>query len=206
MDGRVGGPLASRSERELMNDPTTIAAILSALAAGDDPFTGLRLTNAQILEDPRVRAALAAAAERLDPDMRLSSVRWVDTAKRTTVEGATSDDYSRKGKAWTSGEQARLIEAFALELPIADIAKDLGRTRGAISSRLVMLGLKSAADTPKGNERFLRHFEQGQMLPHTITANVMARASRLLAAEDPEHASERLEAALAKYAADEKRP
>jgi len=183
-----------------MDDATTIAAILSALAAGDDPFTGLRLTDARILEDDRVRAALAAAAERLDPDMRLSNVQWVDETAGTSKAPAGA---SRKGESWTSEEQDRLVQAFDLDLPIADIAREFQRTQGAITSRLVYLGLKPAPDSPKGDERFLRHFERGHLLPRAVTVEVLERAARVLAAVDPEHARARLEAALAQYAAHE---
>lgn len=39
-----------------MDDPTHIAAILAALANGDDPFTGLPLPEGHALADVRVKA------------------------------------------------------------------------------------------------------------------------------------------------------
>jgi hypothetical protein len=166
-----------------MNEHTPVAAILAALASGDHPFTGMPLPEDHVLRDPRVQQALATAAAALDPDMG---------------DGPGADDDERQGAAWGEDEVRRLVEAFDRGDSPADMSKAHGRTRGAIRSRLVYLGLVQAHGG-KADARFLQHFERGHLLPRTVTEEVVERARRLLRAADPDGADARLAGALGRY-------
>lgn len=181
------------------DDSTTIAAILAALAAGDDPFTGLPLPPEQRLTDPRIRAALGAAAERLDPDMRLDAVRWAEPAPGS-ARPDEDDDPERQGKAWSAEEVERLVDAFDRGASIRELAADHRRTHGAITARLVYLGLRQV-ETRKGDAKFVHHVEHGHLLSRALDGETLARAARLLLAEDPAGAEDRLLAAVDLYLA-----
>ncbi len=175
-------------------EPTHVAAILAALANGDDPFTGLPLAEGHVLKDDRVKAALAAAAGLIDPEMKLDQVQWTAEAPPAAA------GRERKGQAWTAEEEQRLVAGFDAGLSAATIAQEMGRTAGAIRSRLIYLGLK-VVETPKGDVRFLKNFEAGHLLSRCLDRAVLARAARLLRAEDPGGAGARMEAAVERYAA-----
>ncbi len=170
-----------------MDPPTHIAAILAALANGDDPFTGLPLPPEHVLTDDRIRAALATAAGLIDPEMEVAP------------RAADNPQPPRQGKAWDADEQARLVQGHDAGKTHKAMAQELGRTTGAIRSRLVHLGLV-VVETPKGDERFLRHFERAHLLSRCVDQGVVRRAARLMAAQDPSTASSRLDEAVARYA------
>ena len=102
-------------------EPLTPAVILDRLAHGIDPFTGQRLTG------PYAHAetvhALRLAAEAL---------RRAEQRQRPQPEHA--------GKAWESEEEKLVAEAFDDGMSIAAIARNHGRTAGAIRARLIRLG------------------------------------------------------------------
>lgn len=52
---------------------------------------------------------------------------------------ATVDDGTQNYKPWTKEEEERLIDEYQNEFPIADIAKNLNRAPGAVSSRISRL-------------------------------------------------------------------
>jgi len=101
--------------------------IIRALADGVDPYTG----------------------EPFPPD---SPYQRADTVRAlyTILEAAESGKKPRKpadptkpraGGKWTPEEERRLRDAFTAHKPIPELAKDHGRTTGAITARLVKLGL-----------------------------------------------------------------
>ncbi len=49
------------------------------------------------------------------------------------------DDGTQNYKPWTKEEEERLIDEYQSEFPIADIAKNLNRAPGAVSSRISRL-------------------------------------------------------------------
>lgn len=51
----------------------------------------------------------------------------------------TVDDGTQNYKPWTKEEEERLIDEYQNEFPIADIAKNLNRAPGAVSSRISRL-------------------------------------------------------------------
>ena len=55
---------------------------------------------------------------------------------------------SNAGKPWTEMEEDKLLDEFDSKMPIAEIAKEHGRSRGGIEARLVKLGKISKPDFP----------------------------------------------------------
>jgi predicted house-cleaning noncanonical NTP pyrophosphatase (MazG superfamily) len=51
------------------------------------------------------------------------------------------------GKPWTETEEEKLLDEFDSKIPIAEIAKEHGRSEGGIEARLVKLGRISKPDT-----------------------------------------------------------
>ncbi len=53
---------------------------------------------------------------------------------------------ANRGRPWTDAEHASLADAFAEGTAPVDIARSMGRTRGAVLARLVRLGLLDEAE------------------------------------------------------------
>ena len=107
--------------------------IIQALADGIDPATGQQFPpNSPYQRDDTVRApytVLEALSSAPSASRREKPPRPTDPAK------------PRAGGKWTEEEEQRLRGAFHASKPFDEIAKDHGRTRGAITTRLVKLGL-----------------------------------------------------------------
>lgn len=99
--------------------------ILRSLAEGVDPLTGEILSSESVYNKPDVIRALYTILEVTAPK-QLQPL----------------DPHRNAGKPWTALEDDKLRDEFAEKLKIADIAKEHGRTYGAIESRLEHLGLK----------------------------------------------------------------
>ena len=99
--------------------------IIRSLAEGVDPFTGELLPRESIFNSPDVIRALYTVWEATSPK-----------------PGSASAASPNAGKPWTSAEDDKLREEFAEKLPISEIAREHGRSYGAIESRLEHLGLK----------------------------------------------------------------
>lgn len=95
--------------------------IVRTLADGVDPTTGEVLPADSVYNYPEVIRALFAVLEASDPQL---------------------DPYRNAGKPWTDAEDDKLRDEFEAKMKISDIAKEHGRTYGAIESRLDHLGLK----------------------------------------------------------------
>ncbi len=110
--------------------------IIQALADGIDPYTGEQFppdSPYQRADTVRALYTILEAAE--DKTRRIpAGPRQIDP------------DKPMAGGKWTEEEEQRLRDAYAAHKPITEIATDHGRTPGAISSRLVRLGL--IEDTP----------------------------------------------------------
>lgn len=97
--------------------------IIRTLADGVDPTTGEVLPAESAYNSPEVIRALFTLLEYVNKD--------------------TGRDLLRNaGKPWTDAEDDKLRDEFLSKLRISDIAKEHGRSYGAIESRLDHLGLK----------------------------------------------------------------
>ena len=99
--------------------------IVRSLADGTDPTTGELLSGESVYNKSDVIRALYTI--------------WEATAPQPVPQ---LDPYRNVGKPWTEMEDDKLIDEFLANMKIADIAKEHGRTYGAIESRLDHLGLK----------------------------------------------------------------
>lgn len=109
-----------------MNLSETIK-ILAALAEGVNPITGEILAPGQPFEEPSVIRALYTAVQHL---------RQVQAKAEQSVPSPP-----KAYQAWNVEEDQELIRQFNANIPIKTIADSHGRTRGAIQSRLIRLGL-----------------------------------------------------------------
>ena len=104
--------------------------IVRLLAEGVDPLTGEMLSNESIYNKPDVIRALYTVLEVTAPKTEASKPAQPRDPKRNA------------GKPWTAVEGDKLRDEFEEKMNISDIAKEHGRTYGAIESRLEHLGLK----------------------------------------------------------------
>lgn len=103
--------------------------IIRTLADGVDPTTGEVLPGESVYNSPQVIRALFTMLEA--------------TSEKETVRHSHDAQPKRNaGKPWTDIEDDKLRDEFASKMPIAEIAKEHGRTYGAIESRLDYLKLK----------------------------------------------------------------
>ena len=96
--------------------------IIRSLAEGVDPSTGEILPSESVYNRPDVIRALYTMLEETTPK--------------------PLNHYRNAGKPWTEAEDDKLVAEFHAKMKIADIAKEHGRTYGAIESRLDHLGVK----------------------------------------------------------------
>lgn len=97
--------------------------IIRLLANGVNPITGEVLPAESVYNSPEVIRALFTLLENDNKDM-------------------VKDPLRNARKPWTEAEDGKLREEFFAKLKISDIAKEHGRSHGAIESRLDHLGLK----------------------------------------------------------------
>jgi hypothetical protein len=112
--------------RNLTMSPHEAKSIIEALANSVDPETGEVLSAQSVFNNPQVIRALFIATNALD-----------SLAKREKREKALPDN---TGKAWSELEDSELLSAFDVGSSIKDIAAKHGRTKGAITARLLRLG------------------------------------------------------------------
>ena len=96
--------------------------IIRILADGVDPATGEVLAKENVFNSPDVIRALYTV--------------WEATALQS------GGPLRNAGKVWTEIEDDKLRDEFFQNAKITDIAKEHGRSYGAIESRLDYLGLK----------------------------------------------------------------
>jgi len=101
--------------------------IIQALADGVDPYTGEHFPA----DGPYQRADTVRALYTL--------LEAAESGKKPPKP--VDPNKPRAGGKWTDEEEQRLRAAFAAQKPIDDVAKDHGRTPGAITARLLKLGL-----------------------------------------------------------------
>lgn len=101
-----------------------VISYVESLANGIDPTSGGRIRH-DVFRATEVVQALACAARLLREERAPST-----SMARPPAAGAP----------WTGEEEARLENEYDSGMPIRDIARQHGRTPGAITSRLVRLG------------------------------------------------------------------
>ena len=99
--------------------------IIRSLAEGVDPNTGEVLSKESVYHKPDVIRALYTILEATNP---------------APVPPAIP--HPNAGKPWSDIEDDKLRDEFDARMKISEIAKEHGRTRGAIESRLEYLSLK----------------------------------------------------------------
>lgn len=99
--------------------------IIRTLADGVDPTSGEVLPKESVYNSPDVIRALFVVLDATSP-----------------AQAYLNAPYRNAGKPWTDAEDEKLHDEFISKIKISDIAKEHGRTNGAIESRLEHLGLK----------------------------------------------------------------
>ena len=102
-------------------DITRAKELLSALADGIDPFTGELLPQNHVCNRPEMIRAFHEVLNRIPSSKKKSLPR-------------------NAGKPWTDIEEEKLLDEFDAGMTTSAIAKEHGRSRGAIETRLVNLG------------------------------------------------------------------
>ena len=102
-------------------------AIIDALAEGVNPMTGEILPNHSPYNEPRVIRALFTVGSILRQQQGLSD--------------STRLSPTRAGKPWDAKEDEELTEEYKARLTFEAMVEKHQRTKGAIQSRLVRLGL-----------------------------------------------------------------
>jgi transposase-like protein len=100
--------------------------IVTALADGRDPLTGIPLSADHLCQNPQVVRALCVVVERLKG--------FQERHRRA------DDDLENAGRPWTQAEKGELVRAFEAGATIGQLARKHGRTRQAIQGRLYLLG------------------------------------------------------------------
>ncbi len=102
-------------------DITRAKELLSALADGIDPFTGELLPQNHVCNQPEMIRAFHEV------------LNVIPSPKKKILP-------RNAGKPWTNIEEEKLLEEFDSGMTISAIAKEHGRSNGAIESRLSDLG------------------------------------------------------------------
>lgn len=108
----------------------TARAILDTLAQGIHPVSGEVMPEDSPYNAPPVIRALFAVSQALESGFAAPTPRK-----------ARTDLPANTGKAWSQHDDEQLRAGFDGGTPIKDLAAALGRTRWAIESRLVKLGV-----------------------------------------------------------------
>ena len=140
-------------QRNLEEEAYTEARrVLRSLLLGSDPITHGKLSAECIVMQAETKTALALGVEALQMTQWVR--RWrgkkregmtsVSSAKRVRTEATGTVQLparARAGESWSVQEDRQIEMEFKNLVPIATMAAKHMRTRGAISARLVHLGL-----------------------------------------------------------------
>ena len=96
--------------------------LLSALADGTDPFTGEILPQDHVCNKPEMIRAFHEILNALPSPEKKNQPR-------------------NAGSPWTDIEEEKLLDEFDSGMTITAIAKEHGRSKGAIESKLAKLGI-----------------------------------------------------------------
>ena len=114
----------------------TAREIIGTLARGVDPVTGEVMPEESPYNAPTVIRALFAAVKVLE------EAPSVPKPRRSRSELPVNT-----GKPWTADDDEQLRLGFQAGTPTKDLAAALGRTRWAIESRLMKVGLLALGGT-----------------------------------------------------------
>lgn len=117
----------------------TAREIIDTLARGIHPVTGEVMPEDSPYNAPPVIRALFAVSQALEGG---------STPATAKPRRARVDLPPNTGKPWAAQDDEQLRLGFAAGTPTKDLAAALGRTRWAIESRLVKLGLMTLGATP----------------------------------------------------------
>jgi len=112
---------------------TEALEILKALADGIDPNTGEVFPDDSPYQQPKTIRALNKIVSVFDDK---------------TIARENRPPQKNAGKPWDAHQEGILIRCFNDGKSISDIAKEFGRTSGAIRSRLERLGLIEGSKNP----------------------------------------------------------
>jgi hypothetical protein len=115
----------------------TAREIIGTLAQGIHPVTGEVMPQDSPYNAPPVIRALFVAAQALEGANGMAKPRRMK-----------ADAPPNTGKPWAPDDDEQLRLGFDAGTPTKDLAAALGRTRWAIESRLVKLGLMTLAAAP----------------------------------------------------------
>ncbi|MCB5195710.1 hypothetical protein [Deefgea salmonis] len=107
--------------------PLEAKEIIESLANGIDPDTGEILTKQSIINRRLVKKAFSVAIESLEK-----------AVKRVERENSLPEN---AGSSWSEEEEETIISDYESGVSIKEIAAKVGRSKGAISSRLARLGM-----------------------------------------------------------------
>lgn len=144
--------------------------ILRMLLNGIDPDTGEIFPDEHVCNEPDVIRALHHAIEALGRER--NQPQQNDDGK---AEKSRKPLTENAGKPWTSEDDGNLIEMYEDGISITEIAAHYKRTRGAIRSRLVKLGIEEdkdripeyriVRDIPIDNEELRDRLLHGETIP-----------------------------------------
>src|SRR3954471_7159306 len=119
---------------------TAARQIIDTLAKGIHPVTGEVMPEDSPYNAPPVIRALFAVSQALEAPA-------AGKARR-----ARTDLPANTGKPWAAQDDEQLRSGFAAGTPTKDLAAALGRTRWAIESRLVKLGMMTLGGAPAAQQ------------------------------------------------------
>lgn len=121
----------------------TAREIIDTLAQGIHPVTGEVMPQDSPYNAPPVIRALFAVSQALEAGATATAADTTIKARRNRGELPPNT-----GKAWAPEDDDQLRTGFAAGTPVKDLAAALGRTRWAIESRLVKLGVMTLGGAP----------------------------------------------------------
>ncbi|KQT08764.1 hypothetical protein [Ramlibacter sp. Leaf400] len=113
----------------------TARKIIGTLARGIHPLTGEVMAEDSPYSESTVVDALNVAAQALE-------------GRAGKPRRAKANPPPNTGKAWSGDDEEQLRLGFQAGTPTKDLAAALGRTRWAIESRLVKMGLLTLGAVP----------------------------------------------------------
>jgi len=121
----------------MSGDKAAAQFILRALIQGADPETGKPLHRGEVVHRPEVIRALVLGLEALGGGVQAPKA-FERSGPQKAARGKRPE---RMGEGWDRAQDDALRSLFQQRRPVQAIAAELGRTRGAITARLVRLGL-----------------------------------------------------------------
>lgn len=115
--------------------PENASVLLEQLANGIHPLTGELLGEDQPTSHPEVIRALFMGA------MELTNARPAKATPGAATNPPAKTPPQQAGKPWSAEEDEALTLSYTAGCTVADLALAHQRTKGAITSRLMRLGL-----------------------------------------------------------------